>query len=193
MELKRIPTGIYGLDNLIGGGFPKGDLILLAGNPGTGKTIFSAQFLYRGAAEFGDKGIYVSFAESREVFYSHMLSFGFDFAKLEREGKFKFLDMVTTREGGVSTVMEMVLGEIHALGAKRLVLDSFSAMASAFKEPIDARIIVHTILSKIVRQAGCTTLLLVEIPTGMEQVGLGIEEFVADGVITLKRGGVELE
>jgi len=101
LESGRTPTGIYGLDPIIGGGFPKGSLILVAGNPGTGKTIFSAQFLYYGATEFGEKGIYVSFAESRNTFFSHMLDFGFDFEKLEREGKFKFLDMVTVKEEGV--------------------------------------------------------------------------------------------
>jgi len=46
--IKRVPTGISGLDEVLGGGFPRGSLVILAGNPGTGKTIFSATFLYNG-------------------------------------------------------------------------------------------------------------------------------------------------
>ena len=187
MELGRISTGIPCLDQIIGGGFPRGSLILLAGNPGTGKTVFSAQFIHRGASEYGENGVYVSFAESRDVFYNHMHGFGFDFEKLEEGGRFKFLDMVTVREEGVSTMLEMVLGEVSNLKAKRLVVDSFSALAHAFEEPIDARIILHTILGKIVRQQGCTTLLIVETPTGVERIGMGMEEFVADGAIRLLR------
>jgi hypothetical protein len=60
-------------------------------------------------------------------------------------------------------------------------------MAQAFKEPIEARSILHNILGKLVRQLGCTTLLIVEVPTGCERLGISVEEFVADGVIVLKK------
>jgi len=76
---------------------------------------------------------------------------------------------------------------VVASNAKRLVIDSFSAMAQAFKEPIEARSILHNILGKLVRQLGCTTLLIVEVPMGSERLGISIEEFVADGVIVLKK------
>jgi len=68
-----------------------------------------------------------------------------------------------------------------------LVIDSFSAMAQAFKEPIEARSILHNVLGKIVRRLGCTTILIVEVPIGAEKIGISVEEFVADGVIILKR------
>ena len=191
MSLKRIPTGINGLDPIVDGGFPKGSLILLAGNPGTGKTIFSAQFLYHGVTEHGENGVYVSFAESRETFFSNMLDFGFEFEKLEEKGKFRFLDMVTMREEGVSSLLEMILSEVRSIKAGRLVIDSFSAMAQAFKEKIEARIILHTVLGKIVRQAGCTTLIVCEVPIGEEHIGVSIEEFVADGVFILKKSELE--
>ena len=55
----KVPTGIKGLDSVISGGFPRGSLILLAGNPGTGKTVFSSAFLYHGAVDYGENGIYV--------------------------------------------------------------------------------------------------------------------------------------
>jgi predicted ATP-dependent serine protease len=86
-----VPTGVEGLDNILGGGFPSGSLIVLAGCPGTGKTIFSAQFLHHGCVNYGESGVYASFAESKEVFYENMESLGFYFRKLEEEGKFRTL------------------------------------------------------------------------------------------------------
>ena len=186
--IERLPTGVDGLDSLIGGGIPRGSLILLAGEPGTGKTLFASRFLCRGATRYGENGIYVSFLEGKETLIANLSAFcDQDHVKLDKEGKFRILDLVTTKEGGISATLEIILDEIHALKAKRLVIDSFSAMAQAFKEPIDARIVLHTILSYMVRQAGCTTLLIVETPTGTKGLGLGMEEFVADGVIVLGR------
>ncbi|MEM2715064.1 MAG: ATPase domain-containing protein [Candidatus Bathyarchaeia archaeon] len=187
----RVPTGISGLDAVIGGGFPRGGLIVLAGNPGTGKTMFSASFLYNGIANYGERGIYASFAESKETFLSNMLELGFDFKRLEAEERFSFLDLMTAKEGAVSTTLEMIISEVSRIEAKRLVIDSFSALAQAFRETYEARIILHTILSRITKILGCTTILIVEVPYGEERVGLGIEEFVADGIILLKRSRLD--
>ncbi len=178
----RTPTGINGLDDMIEGGFPKGSLILLAGSPGSGKTIASAHFLYHGAKSLNENGIYLSFAERREFFIDNMKKFGFDFEMLENQGKFKFLDLLTTREDTVSSTIGMLSREVLELDARRLVVDSFTAMAQAFRRRIDARIILHMI-EKLMSRSACTTLLLVELPTGTKTIGLGFEEFVADGVI----------
>lgn len=178
----RVPTGIVGLDDLIEGGFPSGSLILLAGSPGSGKTIASAHFIYHGAHNLHENGIYVSFAERRKFFLDNMKKFSLDFEKLEIEGKFKFLDLLTTREDAVSSTLEIVLKEVLEIDAQRLVIDSFSAMAQAFKRKIDARIILH-MLNKLMHRTSCTTLLLVEVPTGNKAMGFGFEEFVADGII----------
>jgi len=187
---ERVPTGIKGLDPIIEGGFPQGSLILVAGNPGVGKTIFGAEFLHEGATKFGQKGVYVSFAEGRENFNENMLRFGLDFEKLEESGKIRVLDLVTVKEAGMETVMEMIASEIQSLGAERLVIDSFSALTCAFDTKINVRILIH-ILSKMIRQAGCTALLITEIPTGNAQIGFGIEEFVADGILILKKVRIE--
>ena len=66
MVTDRAPTGINGLDDMIEGGFPRGSLALLAGSPGSGKTIASAHFLYHGAKNLNENGIYLSFAERKE-------------------------------------------------------------------------------------------------------------------------------
>ena len=179
---ERAPTGINGLDDMIEGGFPKGSLVLLAGSPGSGKTIASAHFLYHGSKNLNENGIYLSFAERREFFIENMRKIGMDFETLESQGKFKFLDLLTTREDTVSSTIGMLSREVLELDAKRLVVDSFTAMAQAFNRRIDARIILHMI-EKLMSKSGCTTLLLVELPTGTKTIGLGFEEFVADGVV----------
>jgi circadian clock protein KaiC len=179
---ERASTGITGLDDMIEGGFPRNSLILLAGSAGSGKTIASAHFLYHGAKNLNENGIYVSFAERREFFIENMKRFGLDFETLESQGKFKFLDLITTREDTVSSTLGMISREVLEIDAKRLVVDSFTAMAQAFRQRIDARIILH-MLDKLMSKSGCTTLLLVELPAGTKTIGLGFEEFVADGII----------
>ena len=94
---------------------PKGSLILVAGNPGTGKTVFSAQFLYREAVELGEKGVYVSFAEGKKNFIGYMRGFGMDFERLEREGKVKILDLVTVKSEAASDLLNYIVEEALSL------------------------------------------------------------------------------
>jgi circadian clock protein KaiC len=89
---KKIATGISGLDELVGGGFPEGRVILVIGGPGTGKTIMCGQFLYKGIYENQENGVFVSLDESKDHFYSEMQKFGWDFWKAEEERKFAFID-----------------------------------------------------------------------------------------------------
>lgn len=183
---EMVPTGIKGLDEVLEGGFPRGSLILLAGNPGTGKTVFSMEFLV-GGVKLGEPGVYVSFAEGHGTLVENLSShLGVDLADLESKDKLRILDFTAMREDSMSAVLGSILGEVEALEAKRLVIDSFSAMAQAYKEPIDIRVIVHTVLGKIVRQMGCTTIMVEEVPLGESRIGRGIEEFVADGLIILR-------
>lgn len=182
----RVSTGIAGFDALVEGGIPRGSLVLLAGNPGAGKTSFSARYLYYGATRLDEPGIYVSFAESRDTFCANAKRMGMDFEPLEKQHKFEFLDFGTpTVEKGAGDILTITLGEIGKTKAKRLVIDSFSALAQSFRLPIEARAVLHTVLGKMVRLAGATTLLVVEKPIGENKQGTGIEEFVADGVVTL--------
>jgi circadian clock protein KaiC len=157
-------------------------MIVLAGSPGSGKTIASAQYLHHGASKLGEKGVYISFGERKEVFFENMERFGLDFRELEKRGKFKFLDLITTSNAAVSDTLELALDEVRQMKAQRLVLDSFSALATAFTSKTEARIILQ-LLENIMREVGCTTLLLVEVPMGQPGLGLGFEEFVSDGII----------
>jgi KaiC/GvpD/RAD55 family RecA-like ATPase len=170
------------------GGFPRGSLIVLAGRPGVGKSAFSAQFLANGAAS-GEPGVYASFAESRQQwlpnFSRHL---GVDLERFETKGQLRFMDLLTAvKEPGVSEMLQAILTAVEDLKAKRLVIDSFTALAQALEKPIDVRSMIHTILGKIVRNMGCTTIMVDEIPYGDSTIGLGLEEFVADGVLVLRR------
>lgn len=181
---ERVPTGIDGLDALIEGGLPKESLILVAGCPGAGKSTLAAQYLYHGAVKYGEKGLYACFSESRGKFMSNMLRFGWDFEKLEKEGKFSFLDLQTLKEPGVQPTLDFIFSRVNTLGAKRLVIDSFTVLALAIKEKIDVRTLLH-LLYKLLQKSECTTILITDSSWGQDTIGSGVEEFIADGVILL--------
>jgi circadian clock protein KaiC len=181
----RVATGVKGFDVLIEGGFPRGDLVLLVGHPGSGKTLLSSQFLYNGASKYQEPGVYVSFAENRNAFFRNLRRTNMDLERMEREGLFKFMDFVTVKEEAIDEILTTVIAEVDSLHAKRLVIDSFSAMAQAFSQRIDARIVLHTVLGRMTRLGGVTTLLIAEKPLGSRVLGGGMEEFVSDAVVEL--------
>lgn len=179
----RVSTGIKGLDDMIEGGFPRGSMILLAGSPGSGKTIASAQFLHHGASVLGENGAYISFVERENVFLKNMERFGLNFGQLKNEGRFKFLDMIMPGSAEFSLdTTNFALKEVQLMKAQRLVIDSFTAMSSTFDKKVEARFILH-LLEIVMRELACTTILIVEVPTGHRELGLGFEEFIADGLI----------
>jgi KaiC/GvpD/RAD55 family RecA-like ATPase len=189
--VRRVATGSEALDALLDGGFPEGSVILLAGNPGVGKTVFSTSFLVEGARQ-GEVGVYLTFAEDRQTLVTNLSShLEVDLARLEEEGLLKILEGLTLDERGVNITLETLLETIQVSGARRLVIDSVTAMLQSFPNPIRVRQFIHTVISKIVRQMGCTTLLNVEIPLGEERVGIGVEQFVADGVLVLRAGELD--
>jgi KaiC/GvpD/RAD55 family RecA-like ATPase len=179
------PTGIPGVDELIGG-LPRGELVIVAGGPGTGKTMFSAGFLYWGAVKYGEKGLYVSLAEDHDTFIRNMKRVGYDFRELEDRGLFRFIDALTVMETGIAELLETIIGEASSFGAQRLVIDSLSALAQGMREPRELRVFLHTLLSRIMRGLGCTTILIEEVPVGETRIGYGFEEFVASAVIVLE-------
>lgn len=179
----RVSTGIEELDSLIEGGFPAESIILVAGNPGAGKTTFAAQFLLQGTT-MSEKGLYVCFTETRESLHRNLLRFGWDFEDLERKGRLAILDLSTTKEPGIQGNLNLILEKIMEVNAKRLVIDSFSAFSMALKEPTDVRFLIH-LLYRFLQRAGCTTVMISDTPWGSQKIGLGVEEFVADGIILL--------
>ena len=185
-KTEKVLTGISSLDKILGGGFTRGDTILVAGQPGAGKTTLGLQFLYDGATKYGENGIYVTFVESVDKLKRDALKLGWDFEKLIKEKKVGFLDLIqTTREKGVEANFSIMMPEIEYVGAKRVVIDSLSAMTTYIESKAEARTFL-LMLNKFLEKAGCTSLLLVEMPWGKSEIGSGFEEFLADGLIVLE-------
>jgi len=184
-RVERAASGIEGLDKLVDSGFIRDNIILLAGNTGSGKTIFSVQFIYNGAVNYGERGVYATFEEDANTLKRSMLEFGFDLEKLEQKGAIRVLDLEAIRSSGLSANIEFILSTIKELEAKRLVIDSLTALLSACEEKFEYRMIMH-LFYKILKKIECTTIMTCSIPTGSSALGLGIEEFVADSVMTLE-------
>lgn len=183
-----VKTYVPGLDDVVPG-FPEGGLILITGLPGTGKTVFGMTFVYHGASVGDEPGVYVSTCESKERFLQLASRLGMDFEKLMNEGLVEHLWIPVVTEDGVTTAINMVLERVESLGAKRLVIDSFTALKQQFRSSSEARIFLQTLLSKILERLKCTTLLVKE---GEPLAGaLDFEEYVADGVLCLRRSYFE--
>ena len=98
--MQLISTGVKGLDELLGGGLPKGKCVLVVGSPGAGKTILQMQFL-TGGAKADERGLYVAMDETPEQVKTNLSSFGWDIEGLEKNGKILFLDATMLRQGGI--------------------------------------------------------------------------------------------
>lgn len=180
-------TGIASLDKILNGGFPRGSLILLAGNPGTGKTTLGAKILYEGMVKFNEPAMYVSFVEPRHDFMSHMATLGMDFVELEKKGLFHFVEALTIiDEDALLVQLEDVLKSIAQQGIKRLVLDSVTAMLQIIRDKAKVREIMQNFFVNGVKPLGTIALLIAEHPYGARMVGYGIEEFIVDAVILLR-------
>ncbi|MEY2467992.1 MAG: circadian clock protein KaiC, partial [Actinomycetota bacterium] len=86
VELPKAPTGISGLDEVTGGGLPRGRPTLVCGPAGCGKTLLAMEFLVRGITEFDEPGVFIAFEESEQDLIDNVASLGFNLAKLESDG-----------------------------------------------------------------------------------------------------------
>jgi len=192
--IDRVKSGIPGLDELIEGGFPKGDTILLAGGTGSGKTIFSTQFICNGATQNDERGVYATFEEDAKTLKRNMLRFGFDLEGLEGKGVVSVVDLEALKGEGLSANIEFIISEVKRIKAKRLVIDSLTAFLTACKERFEYRTLMH-LFYRMLKVHGCSTIMTCSVPTGAETLGLGIEEFISDSVLTLENliDGIDLK
>jgi len=181
----RVPTGIPEFDALVEGGFPRPSMIVLAGNPGAGKTVFSAKFIYEGAQKYDEPGVYVCLAESRDKFLSAMKRFGMDFEPLIRRRRVAVLDLSIGLEIDVQAALNQILEAVTSINAKRLVIDSLTAILGGMKGELEKRHLTRLIY-RLCRKTECTALVIVDIPFGSKNLGEGVEEFVADGIILMR-------
>lgn len=191
---ERVPTGIDGLDSLIEGGFLRGDVILLAGRTGSGKTIFSMQFIYNGALRYGEPGVYATFEEDAKTLKRNMGKLGFDLEKLEERDLIRIIDLEGLKGEGLGANIDYIMGTLKEINGKRLVIDSLTAFLAGCTETFEYRTFMHLVY-RMLKAGGYTTIMTCSVPTGARTLGLGIEEFVADSVLFLENvvDGLELK
>lgn len=191
---ERVPTGIAGLDSLIEGGFLRGDVILLAGRTGSGKTIFSVQFICNGAVQYGENGVYATFEEDAKTLKRNMLGLGFNLEKLEEEGIIRIIDLEGLKGEGLGANIDYILGAMKEINGKRLVIDSLTAFLAGCTGSFEYRTFMHLVY-RMLKVSNYTTVMTCSVPTGAKTLGLGIEEFVADSVLFLENviDGLELK
>jgi len=185
--LSLTKLGIKGLDDILNQIY-RGSIILVAGNPGTGKTTIGAKFLYEGLRQFNENGLYLSFVETKKDFYRNMLNLGMNFESYEKDNRFKYIEAVTVTDiNALIDLLQEVLNMIDKLNAKRLVVDSISAvMQMGDKDEGKIRELMHNFFYRGPKLKEVTTILIAELPYGKKSVGYGIEEFITDGVVILK-------
>jgi circadian clock protein KaiC len=191
----RCATGIEGLDNILGGGIPRGNTVLVAGSVGTGKTTLSLEFLVRGA-ERGDRSIFFSATEASEKLVGNLASFEFFRREIVESGHLVFVDIplvydklgLDRDELGAEEVdlfVRAICGLAEELGARRVVLDSLTSVGYRFRREERIReFVLRT--SQGLGALGCTSLFVSEIAPSPDRYSLrGVEEAIVDGVIQL--------
>ena len=204
MLLKVVKTGITGLNDLLSEGFPEGRVFLLVGGPGTGKTIFAGQFIYKGITEFNQNGIYISLDESKNHFLSEMSTFGWNFAKAEEEKKFVFIDATkmsrsalarrnafgeqTTLRGKqlpIDKLIDELENKIREINAKRVAIDTLATLFQRFPETIERRAAIVDLFESL-SELEITTMLTMELPHLSLDRSVSVEEYLAHGVIVMQ-------
>jgi len=188
--LSKTATGITGLDEITSGGLPKGRSTLICGSAGAGKTLFSIEFIIRGAVEFGEPGVIMSFEENVEDLELNVASLGFDLQKLQKEGLVK-IDHVRVERSEIEETGEYDLDglfirlgyAIDSLGAKRVMLDTLENLFSGLKNEGILRAELRRLFQWL-KEKNVTAVITGEKGEGM-LTRKGLEEYISDCVILL--------
>ncbi|MEO5970651.1 MAG: circadian clock protein KaiC [Bdellovibrionia bacterium] len=189
-QLAKSATGIQGLDEITGGGIPKGRPTLICGDPGCGKTLFGMEFLVNGITKYNEPGVFVSFEELPKELIANTASLRFDLKKYCAKKKL-VLEYVDLSPGDIEESGEYDLGglfirienAIDSIGAKRVVIDTIEALFSSLHNVTILRAEVKR-LFRFLKDKGVTTII-----TGERGVKMltrqGLEEYISDCVILL--------
>jgi circadian clock protein KaiC len=190
VPLQKAPTGIRGLDEITGGGLPKGRTTIVCGGPGCGKTMLGVEFLVRGALEFNEPGVLMAFEETPQDIASNVASLGFDIQDLADKKKL-FLDYISVEPSEIQETGEYDLeglfirlqDAVDTIGAKRVMFDTVEALFSGFSNPGILRAEFRR-LFRWLKERKLTTILTAERGDGT-LTRHGLEEYVSDCVILL--------
>jgi circadian clock protein KaiC len=191
--IEKLPTGIPGFDYISNGGIPRGRSTLVTGAAGSAKTVFAVQFLAEGVQR-GEPGVYVTMEESPEDIRRNMLSFGWEIAKWEREGKWAFVDLSDTIGEHSEVIGRFDLGALIArieyavrkIKGVRVSFDSLGALFGSFSEIRMIRAELYR-LNRALKAIPVTAILTTEQPLLSEEIGcFGVEEYITDNVVILR-------
>ncbi len=177
---ERVPTGVPGLDELMNGGMPAGNVTLLSGPPGTGKSTFGSQFLIERAKD-GSSGIFVSLGDSRERIIKNLREFGWDIDTLLEDDRIAIMSPELYK---YDTLLREIKSKTRDLDADFFVLDSVTVLKSYFEDEFTIRRKIME-LKKLFEELELTTFLTAESPHTDNRSVIGVEEYVVDGVIEL--------
>jgi KaiC domain protein len=186
MSEEKIKIGIAGLDGMLGGGVPEGQILALLGSCGTGKTTLSLQFIWHGLKN-GEKGIFISLEEDEDSIKKNAASYGWDLQPHMDSGD---LTLVKLEPADAKTTIGKIKGElpdyIRDTGVKRVVFDSVSLLSMLFESPNDQRSGLFSLCNQI-KDSKATAILTAEVKDDNPAVSRdGLVEYVADGVILLR-------
>jgi circadian clock protein KaiC len=189
--LPKALTGIQGLDEITRGGLPRGRPTLVSGSAGSGKTLFGLEFLVRGATQYGEPGVFMSFEETLPDLTKNAASLGFDLNRLVADKKL-FMDHVHISRSEVADTGEYdldglfirIADAVQRVGAKRIVLDTIEALFGELPHPGILRAEIRRLFGWL-KQEGLTTVITAERDRSDKLTRHGIEEFVSDCVIVL--------
>ena len=180
--LEFVKTGIEGLDKILKGGLPKGWVVTVSGGPGTGKTTLALEFIYRGALEYNEPGLIVTFNDTKTNIIKTYNIFGWDFEKLEKDGLVSILDYSTSSlvylEKAVETgkftlefIISQIMREIEEINAKRAVIDPLNALSLLFPNEFQVRKEVHKLFG-LLSNMNCTSLCTFELKKAFNELSL---------------------
>ncbi len=194
-RIEKIKSGIPGLDELLFGGIPKRNIVLLSGGPGTGKTIFGQQYLYYGLLH-DEPGVLVALEEHPVQIRRNMAAFGWDVRRYEEEGKFAIVDAFTGGYGeaakreryvvrsvdDMTEFLDVIKEAIRDVKAERVVIDSVSTLY--LTKPSVARAILMQ-LKRVLAGLGTTAILVSQVSVTERGFGGPGVEHAVDGIIRL--------
>lgn len=193
-HIEKLMTGIAGLDLISKGGLPACRTTLVSGTPGSGKSVFAAQFLAQGILQKDESGVFVTFEESPASIRDNMRGFGWEIEEWENRGKWRFVDAsmdplqetVFLGQYDFAALLARVEDAVRTIDAKRLALDSLAAIVNEFP---DAKILRRELfrLAYATKTLGVTSIMTAERTDDRgPQTIHGMEEFVSDNVIILR-------